>query len=56
MTWFVHGGNSILLLVYYLHIIKDQLDTMIGNGKFEPLTLWNDIELKYRITASQWAF
>ena len=28
--------------------------TMIGNGKFEPLTLWNDIELRYRITASQW--
>ena len=27
--------------------------TMIGNGKFEPLTLWNDIELRYRITASQ---
>ena len=26
---------------------------MIGNGKFEPLTLWNDIELKYRITASK---
>ena len=28
--------------------------TMIGNGKFEPFTVWNDIELKYRITASQW--
>ena len=28
--------------------------TMIGNGKFEPLTVWNDIELRYRITASQW--
>ena len=27
---------------------------MIGNGKFEPLTVWNDIELRYRITASQW--
>ena len=27
--------------------------TMIGNGKFEPL-VWNDIELRYRITASQW--
>ena len=30
--------------------------TMIGNGKFEPFTVWNDIELRYRITASQWAF
>ena len=30
------------------------LYTMIGNGKFEPLTVWNDIELRYRITASQW--
>ena len=29
---------------------------MIGNGKFEPFTVWNDIELRYRITASQWAF
>ena len=28
--------------------------TMIGNGKFEPFTVWNDIELRYRITASQW--
>ena len=28
--------------------------TMIGNGKSEPFTLWNDIELIYRITASQW--
>ena len=28
--------------------------TMIGNGKFEPFTVWNDTELKYRITASQW--
>ena len=28
--------------------------TMIGNGKFEPFTVWNDIELKYRITVSQW--
>ena len=27
---------------------------VIGNGKFGPLTLWNDIELRYRITASQW--
>ena len=27
---------------------------MIGNGKFEPFTVWNDIELRYRITASQW--
>ena len=27
---------------------------MIGNGKFEPFTIWNDIELRYRITASQW--
>ena len=26
---------------------------MIGNGKFEPFTVWNDIELRYRITASQ---
>ena len=23
---------------------------MIGNGKFEPFTDWNDIELRYRIT------
>ena len=29
------------------------LYTMIGNGKFEPFTVWNDIELRYRITASQ---
>ena len=28
--------------------------TMIGNGKSEPFTLWNDIGLIYRITASQW--
>ena len=28
--------------------------TMIGNGKFELFTVWNDIELRYRITASQW--
>ena len=28
---------------------------MIGNGKFEPLTVWNDIELRYRITASQFS-
>ena len=27
---------------------------MIGNGKFEPFTVWNDIELRFRITASQW--
>ena len=27
--------------------------TMIGNGKFEPFTVWNDIELRYRITASK---
>ena len=27
--------------------------TMIGNEKFEPLTLWNDNELRYRIIASQ---
>ena len=27
--------------------------TMIGNGKLEPFTVWNDIELRYRITASQ---
>ena len=26
--------------------------TMIGNEKFEPLTLWNDNELRYRIIAS----
>ena len=25
---------------------------MIGNGKFEPLTVWNENELRYRITAS----
>ena len=28
--------------------------TMIGNGKFEPFTVWNDIKLRYRITAYQW--
>ena len=28
--------------------------TMIGNGKFEPFTVWNDIELRYRVTTSQW--
>ena len=28
--------------------------TMIGNGKFEPFTLLNDIELRYRIIASQY--
>ena len=28
--------------------------TMIGNEKFEPFTLWNDIELIHRINASQW--
>ena len=26
--------------------------TMIGNGKFEPFTIWNDVELRYWITAS----
>ena len=34
----------------------DPFCTMIGNGKFEPFTVLNDIELRYRITASQWAF
>ena len=24
---------------------------MVGNGKFKPFTVWNDIELRYRITA-----
>ena len=28
--------------------------TMIRNRKFEPLTVWNKIELRYRITASHW--
>ena len=36
------------------NIHKDpSLFTMIGNEKFEPLTLWNDNELRYRIIASQ---
>jgi hypothetical protein len=28
--------------------------TMIGNGKFEPFTVWNDIKLRCRISASKW--
>ena len=26
MTSFAHGGNSNILFVYYLHILKDQLE------------------------------
>ena len=39
-------------VIYQAHSTAN-IYTMIGNGKFEPLTLWNDIELRYRITASQ---
>ena len=50
------GNQKYLDFFWYLHLPKGLLlvITMIGNGKSEPFTLWNDIELIYRITASQW--
>ena len=29
-------------------------NTMIGSGKFEPFSVWNDVKLRYRIIATQW--
>jgi hypothetical protein len=34
-------------------MLPSLVDTMIGNGKFEPFTVWNDLELGYRILASK---
>ena len=38
MTLFAHGGNSILLLVNYLHILKDQLEQR--NHRYSTLSTY----------------
>ena len=45
--------NIFMVQTKRLFFIAASKCTMIGNRKFEPFTVWNDIELKYRITASQ---
>ena len=55
--WDKNIGNSRnLYLVFWSKSLVNSVIiqyTMIGNKKFEPFTLWNDIELRNRITASQ---